>query len=300
VITTFVATFLTACALEPISAALEDGGSGLGLSIVRLYTSVPVMAITAFVLVKVFGAVWGALTGFLISAGADVFGIARLAGPAEKERRCAKRPKCSTWNVVFNVGLVGLGALFFWLTFFVKGWVMVMGLIPFVPIVLVILANFLQAAMAFLSLFISPFVDICRGAAGCSDASLKSCKTIAACCVEFWRKSRGSDSDGDRREIGPLAAMMCGLDYFWIGNFASHIWERTPSCRTKKWNWRSVVNVLAIYVMTGLQIYVLVMDAKLLQEKPLSFFLGAVCLQGIFLPVLSLFRPLAGLFFTHA
>jgi hypothetical protein len=58
-----------------------------------------------------------------------------------------------------------------------------------------------------------------------------------------------------------------------------------------------VVNVLAIYVMTGLQIYVLVIDSKLLQEKPLSFFLGAVCLRGIFLPVLSLFHPLAGLFF---
>jgi hypothetical protein len=49
--------------------------------------------------------------------------------------------------------------------------------------------------------------------------------------------------------------------------------------------------------MTILSIYVLVMDVKLQKEHPLSFFLGALYLREILLPVLALFHPLVGFLF---
>jgi hypothetical protein len=42
------------------------------------------------------------------------------------------------------------------------------------------------------------------------------------------------------------------------------------------------------------------MDVRSYQERPLSFFLGALCLRGILLPVLALFHPLVGFLFHTA
>jgi hypothetical protein len=91
-------------------------------------------------------------------------------------------------------------------------------------------------------------------------------------------------------------AVIFGLDYFWIGNFANHIWKRTM----KAPKWKQTVNVTAIYVMTVLNIFVLVMDVKSYLKKRLSFFLGAICLRGILLPVLALFHPIVGFLFHTA
>jgi hypothetical protein len=52
-----------------------------------------------------------------------------------------------------------------------------------------------------------------------------------------------------------------------------------------------------MYITTALNVFVLVMDVKLQIERPLSFFLGAVCLRGVLLPVLALFHPLVGWLF---
>jgi hypothetical protein len=86
---------------------------------------------------------------------------------------------------------------------------------------------------------------------------------------------------------------MCGLDYFYIGNFAVHTHHatvRSATCRRK-------VNLVAVYAFTGLNIAVLVMDVRLYRATPLSFFLESICIRGIFLPFLALVHPVAGFLF---
>jgi hypothetical protein len=197
----------------------------------------------------------------------------------------------------------------------VDGWVLILGLLPFVSIALVLVINFIQAAMTFLALVISPFSgnspevnsdnecdpNSLKLKRGCSDkaASIFISVIGSLLWLDVGEKAGpgidlADDEGGDEivHKITPFMGVMFGLDYFWIGNFANHI-----SKGTNRSQWKRIVNLTTIYLMTALNAYVLAMDVKLYIEMPLSYFLGALCLRGILLPVLALFNPLVGFLF---
>jgi hypothetical protein len=267
-----------------------------------------------------FRALWGVLVDFAISVVKELFERGKRV-PADFTLGSI----CD--DVIFKLIVMGFGVLCCWLTFFVEGWVLVLGIIPFVPVALSLVFNFCYIACLFFVSCLSGFQVMCEGCqvtstADSSDApmpdghpaisqeslqpptnesaeltrrlvekvgvsdmwyrGMKNCIIeLGSCCGEH----RG-------REISPLAGMMWGLDYFWIGNYATHI-----SDSSKQPHWKAVLNWITLCVFTVLNIYVLTMDALSYREKPLSFFLGALCLRGIFLPTLVVFHPLVGFLF---
>jgi predicted PurR-regulated permease PerM len=125
VIATFVAQFLTAYALAPITAALDNDGPRRLAAHIALFTSVPLVAFLGFVLVKVFKAVWEAIIESLVSALQDSGSLGKECMDPERERIDRFCPS------VITILQCMIGCLFVWITFWVKYGVLVMGLIPF-------------------------------------------------------------------------------------------------------------------------------------------------------------------------
>jgi hypothetical protein len=365
------------------------------------------VAFLGFVLVKVFKAVWEAIIESLVSALQDSGSLGKECMDPERERIDRFCPS------VITVLQCALGCLCVWVTFWVEGGVLVMGLIPFAMVALVILWNMASIAGAFACLFISPCLgafcdDLCenegeqeeedredqenrevlsqtlelepdedqssakrdaqdqiveemfdRGSdifgiihygykgliamlnrfwsdmadghnvhfhwrndgkcwcrripreicecdpceCDCGCCGCKKCDCCPFycrwCCFHDWYYCDWDWYEPDEAhrslKVSPFAGIMCGLDYFHIGSFAIHIWHATRRSHMGK----KVVSLLSLYVFTVLNVYWLVNDAKIYHGNRLSFFLGAVCVRGIFLPFMCLLHPLTGFLF-HA
>jgi hypothetical protein len=96
----------------------------------------------------------------------------------------------------------------------------------------------------------------------------------------------------DGHTISPILAMIAGLDYFWIGNFANHIFEDSVRIAEK-----TVLHLIAVHVVTILNVIVLVLDLIAYTETKLSLFAGAIVIRALCLPVLVMFHPLVGFVF---
>jgi hypothetical protein len=124
---------------------------------------------------------------------------------------------------------------------------------------------------------------------------------LELCCCDYYVDNcyncdwDWSEPDEPHRsnKISPFAGIMCGLDYFYIGSFGLHIWHATRRSRMG----RKVVSLLSLYVFTVLNVYWLAKDVSIYHSNRLSFFLGAMCVRGIFLPFMCLLHPLTGFLF---
>jgi hypothetical protein len=154
-IATFIAHFLTAYALAPVTAALDKDWLRLAAASISLFTSVPLAAFFVFILVKVFKSVFQAITGLLLASIEGYAWLGKLSDDVLGD--C---DWCTKGGIVWGVTLflVALGGPSFWLTFFVGGfWVFVLGLIPFIAVALIVVWNiWVGSVAAFTILLISP------------------------------------------------------------------------------------------------------------------------------------------------
>jgi hypothetical protein len=237
-VATFVATVLTAYALAPVSAALERDSGRFAVAMVSVYTSVPVVVIVAFFFVKMFGALVRVVIDFVISVITDLW---------EQGSRINRDFSIqSLWPfLIVKIPLIAIGAVFFWLTCFVDGWILIMGFIPFASVAISLLTNFFQAAVAFCALFISPLPRKCprltsdSGSFSLSSSSSDSKKpasqeveqglsdmgrSLIKKGIKLAKERTGPPDENHPRAwglhdgepaISPLTSLMLGLDYFW-------------------------------------------------------------------------------------
>jgi hypothetical protein len=114
--------------------------------------------------------------------------------------------------------------------------------------------------------------------------------------VEDAKSAAESDNNRAAKKpqefINGIVRLLIGFDYFFIGNFAHHMTRQTIHKKRKL-----RVHTIMVYIFLGLNFYVFVADCILHQQRHLSFFVGALCLRAIFLPVFALFHPFVGFLF---
>jgi hypothetical protein len=283
-IVTFISSFLVAYISNPIYALMDDNAMRTASAFIALITSSPIVAFIFYVLCQVILNV--------IDGVQEIVFISISAIPTIGSEVCKARTSGRLWvfilrTAIFLIAGIGLG----YLTLFVEGCSIIVGCILFLFAPFGILINFIAP---FVGYFVLLFWNICR-IPGCDFTNL----------VYRWvrKKAAGDLSPGERagnmeerrerehhkEQVGSVIVLLkiaLSFDYFWIGNFADHVIR----AGIKK-PWKRTIGTVMMWVLTGLNIFVIVTNISEYHDHPEKMFLMAQIIHIVLLPVLVFFHP---------
>jgi hypothetical protein len=294
---TFVSSFLISYILAPLSAGFENDVYRLVVAIFSIFMSSPFVGFLLFFIAKlIVGLIFSVKEVIVIYLTEFIREWRRRKREAD-ERNGDLRTCCVGFFVGF-VPLFGLDSLFVWVTFFVPNFaIFLSGIIVVIYLIMCVL-NYWQSFIGFLQLTFSCFFwgDRAPKEESWADQWFNS---INEKLHEAVHDLEGSLSFF--RSLFWIFKQFSGMEFFWFGNFASHVRVRSSfspyshirpeadEVARKRRSWRPRFQTIIGWIFTGMNVFVFVEDMKLCVIHPSSFFIGSLCIRLVLLPAVVFF-----------